>query len=257
MRHLFYVALFGVALLPAVGAAEDASALVGGTDVADFERASRLYEARIAENPDDFAARVGAAIALNQIMAVRSNGNLPLVDGLQDTPANKALWSELAPRALEHARAALALRPGSPEAATTIATSYMFHASSLGIISSILSGAAGEFRTHAGRLIDDHPRHEDALGDYMMGSFLLVAPWPVSDMDEARVHFTKAAELAPSSARNEYGLAVYWAREGDASRARTHFEKAVAMPCTANSERLFCDFIKQTSKRELGRLGSR
>ncbi len=258
MRHSTLVALLGVILLAAASPAEeDAKALLDGSSVADFERASKIYEVRVAKDPEDFAARTGAATALTQTMAVRSNGNLPLVDGLQDTPANKALWAELAPRALEHARAALAARPDSAQAAALVATAYMFHASSMGIISSILSGAAGEYKTNARRLIDRHPDHEDALGDYMMAGFLLVAPWPVSDMDQARVHFEQAAKRAPRSARNQYGYAVYWAREGDDARAREHFEKAVATPCTVNAERLFCDFIKKTSKRELTRLGSR
>ena len=70
-------------------------------------------------------------------MAIRSNGNLPLVDGLQDTDANRALWADLGQRALDHARAAQKLDPQSPAAAAVLASSYMFYASSLGIIRSI------------------------------------------------------------------------------------------------------------------------
>jgi tetratricopeptide (TPR) repeat protein len=259
MRGLLFVSLLGVTLFCGGVAAEqeDASALLGGTDVAHFARASEIFEERVAVDPNDPTARLGAAIALTQTMAVRTHGNLPLVDGLQDTPANKALWAELAPRALEHAKAALALEPGSAKAATAVATAYMFHASSLGIVSSILSGAAGEYRTHVQRLIDHHPRAEDALGDYMMASFLIVAPWPVSDSDQALVHYQRAAKLAPESVRNQYGFGVYWAREGEPDRARDHFQKAVSMPCTENTERLFCDFMRRTAQRELDRLGSR
>jgi hypothetical protein len=57
--------------------------------------------------------------------------------------------------------------------------------------------------------------------------------------------------------RNQYGLAVFWARDGDAARARTHFERVVSQQCTPNTERLFCDFMKQTARRELARLPAR
>jgi tetratricopeptide (TPR) repeat protein len=190
-------------------------------------------------------------------MAIRTNGNLPLVDGLQDDDANRALWADLGARALAHARAAHALRPESVEAAAALASSYMFYASSLGIIRSIVSGAGGEYKAHAQRLIDLDPKYDDALGASLLANFYLVAPWPVYDRDAALEHFERAAKLAPESVRNQYGLAVFWARDGDAARARGYFERAVAIPCTPHTEKLLCDWIKQTSKRELARLAAR
>ena len=249
------VALLALATL-ADADTDEARWLLESSVAADSARAAEIYQARAAQAPDDFDARLGAAVALTQVMAIRSHGNLPLVDGLQDTEENRALWRELAPRALEHARAAHALRPSSVEAASALATSYMFHASSLGIIASILGGASGEYRTHVGRLIDLDPRFEDALGHAMMASFYLVAPWPIADDDDAREHYERAAALAPASVRNQYGLGVYWARDGDAARARRHFERAVEMPCTENTERLFCDWLKETSKTALAELES-
>lgn len=207
------------------------------------------FEARLAADPDDFAALVGAANALNQEMAKRTNGNLPLIDGLQDTDENKALWAELAPRALAHARRAHALRPESVEAAAALANAYMFYASSLGIIRAILAGSAGEYRVHANRLVELDPAYDDGLGDYLLASYYLVAPWPVGDSEEALRHYERAAELSPDSVRNHYGLAVYWAREGDEDRARKHFDRALELPCTEHTERLFCDFMKRESKR--------
>jgi tetratricopeptide (TPR) repeat protein len=241
----------------AVADTDEAARLLESTKAADAERAARLYEARVAASPDDYAARLGAAGALTQLLAIRTNGNMPLVDGLQDTDANRALWAEVAPRALEHARAALALRPDSVEAAAAVATAYMFQASSMGIIQSILSGAGGEYRTHAQRVIDLDPHYDDALGDLLLGSFYLVAPWPVGDDDAALEHYEKATSLAPESVRNQYSLGVYWARQDDAARARPHFDRALRMPCTPHAERLFCDWIKETTKGVLAGLGSR
>ena len=241
---------------PALAHADEA-VLRESTSRAELERVAATLEARAAKTPDDFDARLGAAVALTQVMAIRTNGNLPLVDALQDTDANRALWADLGGRALAHARAAHALRPKSVEAAAALASSYMFYASSLGIIRSIVSGAGGEYRQHAQRLIDLDPKFDDALGDSLLGNLFLVAPWPVHDRDAALEHFERAAQLAPASVRNQYCLAVFWARDGDAARARAHYERVVAASCTAHTERLFCDFMKQTARRELARLAAK
>ena len=225
-----------------------ARALLDSTKASDAEAASEQFEAAVRSNPEDFEARLGAAESLNQVMAIRTNGNLPLVDRLQDTPANKALWSALSPRALGHARKAVALDPASVRAAAALATAYMFHASSLGILQSIVSGAGSEYRTHAGRLLEMDPRHEDGLADTLFASLYLVAPWPVGDSDAALSHFEKAAGYSPKSVRNQYGLGVYWAREGDAAKARPHFQRVAELPCRPTTERLFCGFMKQAAR---------
>jgi tetratricopeptide (TPR) repeat protein len=242
---------------PAQTVDDPAVLLETSSNRADLERAAKLLEARAAAQPESYAARLGAAVALTQVMAIRTHGNLPLVDGLQDTDGNRAIWADLGKRALEHARAAEKLQPQSAPAAAALASSYMFYASSLGIIRSIVSGAGGEYQAHAQRLIELDPKFDDALGASLLANFFLVAPWPVYDRDAALAHFEQAAKLAPESVRNQYGLAVFWARDGNATRARTHFERAAAMPCTPRTERLFCDFIKDTARRELARLAAR
>jgi tetratricopeptide (TPR) repeat protein len=211
-------------------------------------------ELRLAEPQADFAALLDAAQALNAEMARLTHGNLPLVDGLQDSDANRAIWVERAPRALFYARRAHALRPDSVEAAAALASAYMFHASSLGILRSILQGASGEYREHARRLVELDAAHDDGLGDYLLASFYLVAPWPIGDADAALAHYRRAEELSPASVRNQYGLGVYWARRRAAERAREHFERAVALPCTVHTERLFCDWMKGESTRVLATL---
>lgn len=206
----------------------------------------------VSAEPRDFQALLASARALNAEMAERTNGNLPLVDGLQDGPEHRAIWAELGPRALADAREAVALRPDSVEAAAALANAYMFYASSLGILRSILKGASGEYREHARRLVELDPTYEDGLGDYLLASFYLVAPWPLADKDAAFEHYQRAAVISPYSVRNQYGLAVFWARQRDVHRAHRHFEEVATLPCNANTERLFCDWMKQEARRVLG-----
>ena len=237
---------------------DEGQALLDGARAEDFERAAKIYEARAAEHPDSFDAHARAAQSLVQLVTLRTNGNLPLVDGLQDTDVNRALWADLGKRALEHARAAEKLSPQHAGAAALVAASYMYYASSLGIIRSILQGAGNEYKAHAQRLVDLDPHYDDALGASLLANFYLVAPWPVHDRDAALAQFERAAKLAPDSVRNQYGLAVFWARDGDAARARSYFERAVAMPCHPRAtERLLCDWIKATAKGELAKLAAK
>jgi len=236
---------------------EEAQRLARSTDPDRLLEAAALYEGWLAHHPDeldDFDARLGAAGALNAVMAARTNANLPLVEGTQDTPENKALWAELGKRALAHARKAAARRPDSVPAAAELANAFMYHSASLGIVSAVMNGAAGEYKKNARRLNELDEGYDDGLGHFLLAGLYLVSPWPVGDMSDAKKHFTRAAELAPGSVRNQYGLGVYWAREEDAARARSHFERAVARPCGAGVERLFCDWMKSESKRVLATL---
>ena len=218
---------------------------------ADFSEASKRYEVQVAASPEDFDARLGAARSLNRVMAIRTHANLPLVDRLQDTDENRALWADLGERALEHARVASRLRPDSVEAAGELATAYMFYSSSLGILSAILKGAGTEYQEHARRVVELDEQYDDALGHTLLAGFFLVAPWPIRDMDASRAAYERAAQVAPASAGNQYGLGVFWAREGDPERARQHFERTLSMPCSEHTERLFCDWLAGESRRAL------
>jgi tetratricopeptide (TPR) repeat protein len=128
----------------------------------------------------------------------------------------------------------------------------MFYSSSLGILQAILGGAGGEYQEHANRLLALDPGYDDALADFLLANFFLVAPWPVGDDDDALSHFEKAIARAPESVRNHYGLGIYWVRQGDERRAQAYFEEAVSRPCTANDERLFCAFMKREARAALG-----
>ncbi|MCG8590299.1 MAG: hypothetical protein MJE66_13490 [Proteobacteria bacterium] len=256
-----FVLALAVALVGPAGPAQaeaearaEADRLVENARAADLERAAQLYESLADANPSDFEARLGAALALNRLMTLRTNANLPTVAGTQDSDDHRALWRSLGSRALDHARAAHSLRPQSAEAAAQLANAYMYHASSLGVVRAILQGAGTEYRRHAERLIALDEAHDDGLGHGLLAGFYLVSPWPVRDLDRAERHFTRAAELSPRSARNQYGLGLYWARRGDPKRAQPHFERAAAGPCTRGSERFVCTWIATESRRVLGEI---
>ncbi len=237
--------------------ADEGQRLLASGTLEDARAATAHFEARLAASPDDYDARLGAARALTMQMALRTNGNLPLFDGLQDTDAHRAIWADLGPRGVAHARRALALRPGSVEAAAILATSFMFQSASQGIVAAILGGTAGEFRTNAQRVIDLDPAYDDAVGHTLLAGFYMVAPWPVADSDLALEHYQKADRLSPDSVRTQYGLGVYWAREGEPERAKPHFQRALERSCSTDperSERLLCDFIKKESRRALAAL---
>lgn len=236
------------------GDLEAAHALARSSDPDELLRAAALYESWLESHPGNFEAQLGAARALNAVMAIQTHANLPKIDGLQDTPANRALWAELGKRSLAHARAAADQEPESPDAAAQLANAYMYYASSLGIIRAILEGSAGEYETHAMRLVALDEGFDHGLGHFLLAGFYLVAPWPVGDLDKARTGFSRAAELAPEAVRNQYGLGVFWAREDDRSRARIHFERAVSQPCAPGAERHFCAWMKAESQRALAAL---
>lgn len=49
------------------------------------------------------------------------------------------------------------------------------------------------FKRNVKPLVDDHPTYQGGVGHTFMGSFYLVAPWPVHSLAKAKVR-VKAAE---------------------------------------------------------------
>jgi tetratricopeptide (TPR) repeat protein len=233
---------------------EEARRLAASSDLGDLERAAVLYEARLADDPQDFDALVGAARALNAVMTIRTHANLPLVNGLQDTEENRALWKDIGGRAVDYARRAQEQQPDSVDASAERAKAFMYYVSSMGIIKSIVTGAGIAYLDHAAKLRELDAHYDSGLGDYLLGAFWMVAPPPLRNLDRSLSYYERAAGLAPSSVRNQFGLGVYWARREEPVRARSHFEKAVALPCVAGTESLVCDWLKDEARRSVERL---
>ena len=101
------------------------------------------------------------ADALNTVMRIKTNANCLVLEGTQDTPANKKLWRALGNEALPLATAAYKAMPGDVRALAVYADSFMYSCSAKGIVkqasaairaskSSICPGSCGwvDTRTH-------------------------------------------------------------------------------------------------------------
>lgn len=230
-----------------------ADTLAAGTGRTERLAAAELYERLLAARPDDFTLLLEAASVLNAVMAHETNANLPLIDGAQDTEAHKKIWRELGERALRHAEKARALRPKHERALGEYAAAYAFRSASMGIVTAITKGAAGQFKENANALIEHAPRYDDGIGYFYLGAFHIVAPWPMRDLDDAEEYLKKALAISPGSVRNQYGMGVLRYRKDERDEARRHFEAATRLSCSER-EREVCAWVKKESARVLGLL---
>lgn len=65
------------------------------------------------------------------------------------------------------------------------ASTYL--SSAKGILRAALQADAVAFKRNVKPLIDDHPAYQGGVGHTFMGSFYLVAPWPVHNLAKAKV----------------------------------------------------------------------
>jgi hypothetical protein len=217
-------------------------------DAKSFERAVAVFDAELAKKPGDLDLQLKLATALNAVMRAKTQGNLALVDGTSDTPANKKVWAELGKRANDLMTTVQKARPKDVEVALQAAESYMYLSSSMGIIQAVMSGAANQYKKNADAILALDKTADDDVGDVYHGAFYIVAPWPMSDVKKAREHFAKAAAIAPRSVRNRYyvGLAAF--KDGDFATAEKEFTFARDNACTTKSEIDFCSAIKAQAK---------
>lgn len=207
-----------------------------------------MARAQLGAAPGGVERQLALAEALACVMRIRTNGNALLVDGTSDTAAHKAVWKALAPEAVRLARAARDARPDDPLALALYTETYMYEASSQGILRAILRGAAGEYTRSAHALIDRFPRYENGAGWLFLGSFYFVAPWPLADRERGRALLEQALAVAPASRRNRYFAAVAAYRMKDYARAAALFESVASGTCTTPHERDLCAFVTRESQ---------
>ncbi|CAN0604247.1 unnamed protein product, partial [Ectocarpus sp. 12 AP-2014] len=65
------------------------------------------------------------------------------------------------------------------------ASTYL--SSAKGVLRAALQADAVAFRRNVKPLIDDHPAYQGGVGHTFLGSFYLVAPWPVHNLAKAKV----------------------------------------------------------------------
>ncbi len=256
MKSLRMVAF--ILAVPALAHADTAADLARAEELAksvkheDLEQAVMLYEALLKQKPDDFELLLRTATAMNDLMSVLTNQNLPYIkDGdmeLADTSTNKKVWRKWSETASGYAKKALEQRPKDIRAAMAYASSYAYLSSSMGIVSAILDGASGTYKENASRLIDLDPRFDDGIGYFFFGAFYLVAPWPIGDADEARTYLEKTLKVSPSSVRNHYLMGVLEFEEENWDASARAFQWVLDHPCRSVAERQVCGFLKKRSK---------
>jgi tetratricopeptide (TPR) repeat protein len=209
--------------------------------LANCEKAVGLLREAVARNPDDAATQMELADALNAVMRIKTNANALVIDGSQDTPGNKQIWKSLGDEALPLAKQAHEAQPEDVKALAVYADSFMFSASSKGIVKQALSGTATEYKRVANEL-RKHPEWDGHVGNVFLGGLYNVAPWPVGDKQKARELLGEAATVAPTR-RNLYYVGVNAFQLGDYDRAASFFEQALTADCGSDTERDFNDFM--------------
>ena len=180
-------------------------------------------------------------------MRIKTNANTILIDGTLDTPANKKIWKELGGEALPLAKAAYKESPNDVRCLAVYADSYMFEASSKGIMKQALSGAGKEFKRFANEFRSKHPKWDGGVGCAFLGGLYQVAPWPVGDKKKAKQIFAEGVKVS-ASRRNLYYVAVNAYTLGEYENAVSYFEKALKAPCGSPTEEDFGDFMLTEAK---------
>eukprot|EP00630_Chrysocystis_fragilis_P009684 CAMPEP_0197405664 /NCGR_PEP_ID=MMETSP1165-20131217/24684_1 /TAXON_ID=284809 /ORGANISM="Chrysocystis fragilis, Strain CCMP3189" /LENGTH=248 /DNA_ID=CAMNT_0042931989 /DNA_START=27 /DNA_END=773 /DNA_ORIENTATION=+ len=210
---------------------------------------SCLRAAALLEDEDEWLSQCLCAEALNAAMRIETLGNTITIDGPVDTAEHKKVWRTHGPRALKHARRAMALKTNVRTAAA-VADAFMFEGSSRGLISQALTGVGTEFVANAKRLVDLDDHYDSGLGYTLLGCYYHLAPWPVGNAGNARRYLQKACDVAPNSRRNHYHLAVVAYRQGARDLARREFQRALRCSPSGNDHD-FSDFIALKSREAL------
>jgi len=233
-------------------ALERADKLRKSSNVAELEEASRIYTAALEKDPNNVLLLTNASNVLTDVVAHKTNGATATTHGTQDTPEFREIWRTVAKQAADLADRAYAIQPNNPRVAFQYAASYGYYSGSFGIVAAITKGAATEFKKRAQHIIDVAPELDDGGGYYLMGLMLLIAPWPVGSTSDAGDYLTLALQQSPTSVRNNYVLGVQRFEAKQKDDAKRYFQAAVDLPChEKGSERMFCDFLKAESKKNL------
>ncbi|MCU0821274.1 MAG: hypothetical protein MUC95_02225 [Spirochaetes bacterium] len=217
-----------------------------------YEKALAKYRVAISQEPDNLDYMLKTADALIYMMRVMTNGNTVKIDGTtQDDEKNKGIWAKYGPEAVKLAEMVYKKRPADPAVLNAYTESYMYYSSSFGIIQAIFKGAAGQYKENAYALIKCCPKLDDAIGDIYMGAFFIAAPWPLSDLDEAKKHIKKVEELCPESVRGHYYSAIILIKEKNYESAKKELNYVLSNECTAGPEHDYCGWLKDQAKKGL------
>src|SRR5205807_2572012 len=151
MKSTHCIPLFVALALSSVGRSDPASSQMPAVATAQAELSAARAE--LAKDPMSWDRRLKTVLAMIDVLGASTNGNMPLPKGLQDTEENKRLWSTLGKEAYEMATKVHQERPKDIDALGAFASSYMYYASSFGILQAILQGMAGKYLDNANALV--------------------------------------------------------------------------------------------------------
>jgi len=228
-----------------------AQSLMKKRGLASCEKAVGLLRSAHKRDPENVEVSLALADALNAVMRIKSNANALVLEGSQDTAANKRLWKTLGDEALPLAKAAYSSKPGDVKALAVYADAFMFSCSAKGIVKQALSGTAKEYKRVANEL-RKYPKWDGAVGLVFLGGFYNVAPWPVGNKGLARKFLSEACSIS-ASRRNLYYVGVNAYQTGDYERAVVHFQKALKAPCGSETEADFGEWMLEQSRDGLAR----
>jgi len=222
--------------------------LMKSRGLANVEKAVTLLR-QVHHRDDSVQVKLELADALNTVMRIKTNANCLVLEGTQDTPANKKLWRALGNEALPLATAAYKAMPGDVRALAVYADSFMYSCSAKGIVKQAVSGTAKEYKRMANEL-RKYPKWDGAVGNAFLGGFYNVAPWPVGNKKLAAKYLGEGAAIAPTR-RNLYYVGINAYQTGDFKKAVDFFGRATKAACGSITEEDFGAFLLQESKKGL------
>ena len=230
---------------PAPTATEEGLALLKKRGLSNCKKAVDKFREALGNASDELDAKLNLVDALNCVMRIRTHGNIPLIEGTNDTEPHKKIWGQMGPETLALAEEVYKARPNDIRALAAYTDAYMYRSSAWGIVNAVVKGAADQYVENAEKMTKKFPKYDSGLGHAFMGAFYLLAPWPLSDEEKARARMEAAHRAGPNSKRNNYYLGVVAYREGEFQEAIGHFERAKSAKCLSPAERDFCTFMKR------------
>eukprot|EP00746_Dinoflagellata_sp_MGD_P010566 gnl/MRDRNA2_/MRDRNA2_121850_c0_seq1.p1 gnl/MRDRNA2_/MRDRNA2_121850_c0~~gnl/MRDRNA2_/MRDRNA2_121850_c0_seq1.p1 ORF type:complete len:384 (+),score=97.15 gnl/MRDRNA2_/MRDRNA2_121850_c0_seq1:73-1224(+) len=221
-----------------------------GRTAADCELAASLYRNMLAQvdpkSSQGIELKIKTADALNAAMRLQTNGNVLMIEGAQDTPEHKKVWSRLAPGALELSKAAWEEEPNNPKACGVYVDAAQYEGSTKGIVKQALTGGGKKFIDNA-KALQKFPEEEAGLGWMLEGAFYLAAPRPIKNPKKALGFIQKSVDIS-STRRNLYYLGLAHFRNGQMQPAVEAWQKSLAAPPGSHNEADVADYVASQAR---------
>ena len=137
-----------------------------------------FFREALAQDPTSLDRKLDLADALNCVMSIRTHGNIPMIEGTNDTEPHKKIWSQMGPEALTLAEEVYQARPGDIRSLAVYTDAYMYRSSAWGIVNAVVKGAADQYVANAEKMTQKFPNYDSGLDMPSWGHsiFLLLGP---------------------------------------------------------------------------------